>query len=63
MSGYPTPLQKIGQSTIRKKANLDIFFIDVRPYMSLFIVLIYNNDFYNLHVSNYDICVNLKRYL
>ena len=44
--------------TTRKKANVDIFFVDLRLYMSLYIDLTNNNDFYNLYVSNHDTYVN-----
>ena len=44
--------------TTRKNANVDIFFVDLRIYMSLYIDLTNNNDFYNLYVRNHDTYVN-----
>ena len=44
--------------TTRKKAYNNIYFVDLMPYMSLYVVLIYYNDFYNSYRNNYDIYVN-----
>ena len=44
--------------TTRKNANVDIFFVDLRLYISLYIDLTNNNDFYNLYVRNHDTYIN-----
>ena len=46
------------QALQEKRSTLTYIFVDLSPYMSLYIVLIENNGFYNLCVGNHDIYVN-----